>query len=167
MKLDITSLSHQEIAGLSQAFSEIGWNKPISLFEEYLAEEKEQKRSVFVAKRDGAFVGYITILWQSMHLFFQRRQIPEIKDLNVLPPQQGQGFGKALLKHAEQEVAKRASFVGLGVGLTADYGIAQRLYTTQGYLPTGEGATHHEKPLAYGDSITVDDDTILWLMKAF
>lgn len=167
MKLEITSLSHHEIAGLSLAFSQIGWNKPVSLFEHYLTEEKEKKRSVFIAKRDGAFVGYVTILWQSEHVFFQQRQIPEIKDLNVLLPQQGHGFGKALLQHAEQEVAKRAAFVGLGVGLTADYGVAQRLYITQGYFPTGEGVTHHEKPLAYGDSLSVDDDTILWLMKAF
>jgi hypothetical protein len=51
------------------------------------------------------------------------------------------------------------------VGLTADYGPAQRLYIRQGYIPNGEGATQNHQALKYGDTITVNDDTVLWMTK--
>ncbi len=42
----------------------------------------------------------------------------------------------ALMDAAEARAAERSAIVGLGVGLYADYGSAQRMYARRGYLPT-------------------------------
>ena len=59
----------------------------------------------------------------------------------------------------------RSKIAGIGVGLTKDYGAAQRLYVKCGYIPTGEGITHHDKILKYDEQIRIDDETILWFTK--
>ena len=55
--------------------------------------------------------------------------------------------------------------VGLGVGLTADYGSAQRLYIQLGYMPDGYGVHHKNRAVNYGDTVMVDDDLVLYLTK--
>ena len=57
------------------------------------------------------------------------------------------------------------STIGLGVGLYADYGAAQRLYVRLGYQPDGRGITYHEKLVVPDQLVRVDDDLILWLTK--
>lgn len=167
MTFTIVPLTFEEGVSLSHLFKLIAWEKPLSLFETYLQEQKEGKRDSFVAKLDSITVGYVTIQWQSEYPYFQQRGIPEIKDLNVLPAYQWRGFGKALLLHAEQKIQQRSSLVGIGVGLTKDYGAAQVLYIKQGYLPNGEGITFHYQTLKHGDSLRMDDEVVLWLTKDF
>lgn len=41
--------------------------------------------------------------WQSEYAPFREKQIPEIMDLNVLPPFRNQGIGSALLETAERD----------------------------------------------------------------
>jgi GNAT superfamily N-acetyltransferase len=163
--LTITLLELEDAAALSSAFQQIGWNKPVALFERYYGEQVAGERYSFVAKLPNEIVGYVTVLWISDHPFFHERNIPEIKDLNVLPQHSRNGFGRMLLEHAEKQIASRFPVAGLGVGLTQDYGPAQVLYVKQGYIPTGEGITHHQQPIHYGSHITVDDDTVLWFTK--
>ncbi|MBN9287892.1 MAG: hypothetical protein BGO43_00095 [Gammaproteobacteria bacterium 39-13] len=165
MTFTIVPLRLEDGVSLSHLFKLIGWEKPLSLFQAYLQEQQEGKRNAYVAKLDNITVGYITIQWQSEYLYFQKRGIPEIKDLNVLPAYHLQGFGKALLSYAEEKVRQRTTLVGIGVGLTKDYGAAQILYVKQGYIPNGEGITHHYQMLRYGDNVKIDDDTVLWLTK--
>lgn len=55
--------------------------------------------------------------------------------------------------------------VGIGVGLYADYGAAQRLYTSLGYAPDGRGVTYHGSLVKPGTEYLVDDHLILWLTK--
>ena len=61
--------------------------------------------------------------------------------------------------------AKRASNVGIGVGMGADYGAAQRLYVRLGYVPDGRGVTYAALPVKRGDRVVVDDDLVLYLTK--
>ena len=165
LKLTITPLSEDHAPLLSALFKQIGWDKPVSLFTQYLTEQDEGIRNAFVGKINNELVGYSTILWQSEHLYFNQRNIPEIKDLNILPQYRQQGFGKALLEYAEHQISLRSPLAGIGVGITLDYGAAQILYTKMGYVPNGEGATHHEQSLKYGENVKIDDDTVLWLIK--
>lgn len=146
-------------------FEQIGWNKPFSLFEQYVQEQQSGKRDSFVAKLGNERIGYVCVHWESEHPYFLKRKIPEIKDLNILPLHRGFGFGKKLLQYAQNHIASRSKTIGIGVGLTADYGPAQRLYIQQGYIPNGEGATQNHQALKYGDVITVNDDTVLWMTK--
>ena len=69
------------------------------------------------------------------------------------------------MDEAEQMVASRSSLVGLGVGMTADYGAAQRLYVLRGYVPDGKGLCWRNSSIKYGEKVTVDDDLILHFIK--
>ena len=55
--------------------------------------------------------------------------------------------------------------IGLGVGMTRDYGSAQRFYFHLGYVPDGNGLYHNYKAANYSDIVTVDDDSVLFLIK--
>ena len=91
--------------------------------------------------------------------------VPEISDFNVLPDFRRQGIGTALMDEAERVIAARSPVAGVGVGMTRDYGNAQRLYVRRGYAPDGNGLMTHERPVIHGESVVVDDDLVLYLTK--
>lgn len=158
-------LKQKNIPVIVASFTQIGWNKPASIFENYLLEQTDYKRCVWIAWVNDNFVGYVTLKWVSCYQFFAQNNIPEINDLNVLPEFRNQGIGSQLLALAEAEAKKKCSYVGLGVGLSADYGPAQKLYIKRGYIPDGNGITYHDALVNYGDEVRLDDDLILWLTK--
>src|SRR5258708_33600782 len=131
----IRKLEDHDISLMVTAFSQIGWNKPASLFQEYLREQQANERFVWVAFNQDEFLGYVTLKVHSEYLPFAKKNIPEIKDLNVLPACRNQGIGSALMKKAEDKASTYNTQVGIGVGLTPDYGNAQRLYVKRGYIP--------------------------------
>jgi hypothetical protein len=53
------------------------------------------------------------------------------------------------------------------VGLSADYGAAQRLYHKLGYEPDGNGVTYDRAPVTPGQKYPLDDDLALMLVKFF
>src|SRR5580700_10370596 len=55
--------------------------------------------------------------------------------------------------------------IEIGVGLYRDYGPAQKLYFQLGYAPDGNGITYRGQPTIPGQTYTLDDDLILWLVK--
>lgn len=165
--LEFRLLQQKDIPLIVAAFSKIGWDKPASLYQQYLAEQESQQRCVWVAFKERAFVGYITLKWQSKYAPFLQRGIPEIVDLNVLPKFRKQGIGSKLLDLAEAEAVKKSKIIGIGVGLYADYGDAQRLYIKRGYMPDGLGITYNYQPIKPGSTIRLDDDLVLWFTKEF
>ena len=152
----IRLLEDKDVGLISEAFAQIGWDKPVSLFEGYLSEQKAGHRLVLVAYVGDEFVGYLTIKWESSYPPFKRDHIPEIKDLNVLPQFRRRGIATALLKEAEKRVGERSSIVGIGVGMSPDYGAAQRLYAILGYIPDGRGLFLVDRHVRSGDSVSVD-----------
>jgi hypothetical protein len=70
-----------------------------------------------------------------------------------------------LMDKAENEIAKVSRVAGIGVGMTADYGAAQRMYVLRGYIPDGRGLHHRDRPLQYGEQLSVDDDLALYFTK--
>ncbi len=165
--LNICLLGSIDIPVIAAAFAELGWNKPAAQYEKYLAEQEAGQRVVLLAFWDGDFAGYVTICWQSHYPPFCEQKIPEIVDFNVLPHFRGHGVGTALMDEAERRVAQVSSLVGLGVGMTADYGAAQRLYARRGYIPDGRGLFSGSQPVQYGQPVMVDDDLVLYLAKEF
>lgn len=163
MKLELFPLEEKHIDEIVTAFTKIGWNKPKYLYEKYLNEQVQKSHTVLIAQYQGNFCGYITIKWQSEYSGFNSENIPEISDLNVLPDFRGQGIGTKLIQACEDIAKKHGhSEIGLGVGMTADYGNAQRLYVQLGYVPDGHGFHYQHKALKYGDNATVDDDLVLY-----
>lgn len=165
----IRTLIREDIAAISEAFNEIGWNKPPSLFEGYLKEQDAGERLVWVAHFKGEFAGYVTLKWQSQYPSFKAQSIPEIMDLNVLPCMRKMGIGSLLLDCAEKEALTNSQMIGIGVGLYAGvdggYGSAQRIYIKRGYIPDGKGVTYNYEPTVPGNSYLLDDDLVLWFTK--
>lgn len=165
MEIKIRRLRPEDPTIIEDAFREQGWHKPAELYERYLDEQETGLRVTLVAEADGEFVGYGNVIWQPDYPPFREQNIPEISDLNVLIRFRKQGIASRLMDRAEQAIAERSSWAGIGVGLFADYGQAQIMYVKRGYVPDGRGLYVGERQLQYGDNITVDDDLVLYLTK--
>lgn len=165
MSLSIRLLQSNDIQPIATAFQALGWNKPASLYKGYLSQQVADERVVFLAFADDEFAGYVTVLWRSHYPPFLEAGIPEVNDFNVLPPFRRQGIGSRLMDAAEQAVAQRSAIVGIGVGLYADYGSAQRMYVQRGYIPDGRGVYYGDRLVQPSESVPIDDDLVLWFTK--
>lgn len=164
-KLNLKPLTAADIPIIVSEFNQIGWNKPASQFEKYLQDQNNEIRKVWVAWLGKDFAGYITLLFHSDYFPFKEKNIPEINDLNVLPKFRKRGIGSELLTIAENEAKAFSPLVGIGVGLTPDYGNAQKIYVKRGYIPDGLGITYKHTTVDWGMQVTVDDDLVLWFIK--
>ena len=164
--LEIRSLTRADPKVISAAFSAIGWDKPTSQYERYLNEQTAGDRHVLVAELDGKFAGYATIKWQSRYAPFVEKGIPEVQDFNVLPDYRRRGIGTSLMDRAEELISERSNTAGIGVGLYPDYGNAQRLYVSRGYVPDGRGLTYKCEVLEPMEQTVNDDDLVLYFMKS-
>lgn len=164
-KITIRNMISEDCEIISKAFIAQGWNKPISLYEEYYKEQLKGERDVIIAEYNGVFAGYITIQWQSDYGYFLESGIPEIKDFNVLISYRKNGIGTKLMDEAELRISKKSNYAGLGVGLYEGYGNAQKLYVKRGYMPDGRGITYDYKSLTYGNQVVLDDDLCLMFTK--
>lgn len=158
-------ISLEDCEAISLAFTNQGWDKPVTQYKRYLALQNSGERDVIIAQVDGAFAGYLTILWTSEYGPFHQAGIPEIVDFNVLKRFQRRGIGNKLMDEAERRIAQHSPMAGIGVGLVEDYGPAQVLYVKRGYIPDGRGATYQGRPIAYHSQLTAGDDLILHLAK--
>ena len=150
---------------IAVAFNAIGWDKPFEQYRRYLQEQAAGDRTVLVARLDGDFAGYVTIVWSSAYAALRDAGIPEISDFNVLPQYRRRGIGTALMGAAEALVSERSAKAGIGVGLYPDYGPAQQLYVLRGYVPDGRGVVWRNRNAAPGESVVVDDDLALYFTR--
>ncbi len=164
-EITIRPLQAADIPEIAQAFKELGWHKPATQYEAYLEEQTRGRRSVHAAFVGGEFAGYVTVWYGTHYAPFRAEGIPEISDFNVLPKFRRRGIGSQLMDQAEAEIAQVSAAAGLGVGLTADYGAAQRMYAKRGYIPDGRGLHYRDHPAAYGETVRVDDYMVLYLTK--
>jgi len=65
----------------------------------------------------------------------------------------------------ETVFAKDCVDIGISVGLTIDFGPAQRLYCKLGYMPDGNGVTLDREFVDDGQPVTVNDDLCLMMVK--
>jgi len=161
----IRYLKQADIPEIAETFHRLGWNKPASQYERYLAEQESKLRDVYVALVENKFAGYLTICWTSTYPPFREMNIPEIVDFNVLPSYRRQRIGSALMDKAESEIARQSPLAGIAVGMDFDYGAAQRMYMLRGYVPDGRGLYYKDHYPVYGEQITIDDDTTLYFTK--
>ena len=164
--LEITPLTAADPPLIAAAFAAIGWDKPQAQYQRYLDEQTADDRPVLVARWDGAFAGYVTVVWETGYAPFREAGIPEIQDFNVLPQHRRRGIGTALMDAAETLIAQRSPVAGIGVGLYPDYGPAQRLYVLRGYVPDGRGIAWNQVQTSPGQTVQVDDDLALYFTRA-
>ena len=150
----------QEIAQAMKAHHEPGY------FERCLAEQKDGRRTLFLADDGARGLGYAQVNWQPNYLPFRRLQIPELVDLNVIPDARRQGLGEKLVESCEEAARGRGcAEMGISVGVHAGFGAAQRLYARLGYVPDGAGVTYDDAPVTPGDMRAVDDLLTLKLVR--
>lgn len=112
-------------------------------------------------------VGFGILNFKPKYSLYQKLEIPEIQDLNVVPDARQQGVATALLEAFENIARDQgAEQIGISVGLTKDYGAAQRLYAKQGYIPDGYGATYNREGVTKGQAYPMDDDLALMMVKS-
>lgn len=133
-------------------------------WDEYYKEQQSAIRTIGIIEQGSEIVGYGSLLLQSQYPYFSG--IPEIHDVWIYKEHRERGFGSRLISWLEA-LAKEKGYkeIGIGVGLYADYGSAQRLYVRLGYLPDGRGITYKYQPTVPGEPYPLDDDLILWLKK--
>jgi GNAT superfamily N-acetyltransferase len=149
------------------AFSAIGWSsKSASLFDRYLREQEDGRRDIFLAFVGADFAGYVTVNWHPSYQPLAVEGIPEIQDLNVLPKFRRRGIATRLVDQAEEVAGSRCKSVGIGVGLHPGYNAAQRMYVRRGYIPDGNGVTVRDEFVQEGQTVVMDDDVVLHLLKA-
>jgi ribosomal protein S18 acetylase RimI-like enzyme len=142
-----------------------GSNRPAGLYDRYYAEQEKGKRVVYLALYNGEFAGHVNVIWKSEYPLFAEQNIPEIGDLIVLPDLRRRGIATALVDEAEKIIFQRSPVAGIGVGMYADYGPAQRMYVLRGYVPDRLGLMYKRKPVKPGGMVKVDDDLVLYLVK--
>jgi GNAT superfamily N-acetyltransferase len=133
----------------------------------YLEEQTKRIRTVCIVAQESKIMGYGNLLLHSEYLHFRNNNTPEINDIWIYEENRKKGIATSLIAHLEQ-LARQQGYaqIGIGVGLYQDYGPAQRLYFQLGYIPDGNGITYKAQPTVPGQTYPLDDDLILWLVKA-
>jgi GNAT superfamily N-acetyltransferase len=143
------------------------WNGGFEKWDQRVVEHADGRRVVLLAVGETRILGYGSLLWSSAYAPFRERGIPEINDLVVARDYRRRGIAKQLIGALEMRVRHRGhKLIGLGVGLYADYGPAQRLYSHLGFEPDGRGITCHNLQADAGLMFKLDDDLLLWLVKS-
>jgi GNAT superfamily N-acetyltransferase len=163
--LHVRALQLSDIADIYSAFADSGWSRPDHLIERYDNEQRSGNRTTLVARVNRALAGYTTVRWHSDYLPFAATNVPEIQDLNVLPPFQRRGVGTRLMDEAEKLIFAEHPIAGIGVGLYSAYGAAQRLYVRRGYVPDGLGIAYQGNSVRPNREVIVDDDLVLYFLK--
>jgi len=159
----VRSLVVSDIDELADVFAD--WPKKRELFVRYAALTVSGTKDVVVATADAAVVGYLTIDWKSHYPAFAAAAIPEVVDFNVIATARRNGVGAHLMDEAERRIAEHSPIAGIGVGMYADYGSAQRMYVKRGYVPDGAGLIVDGIAPAPGSTIVLDDAPALMFTK--
>jgi GNAT superfamily N-acetyltransferase len=139
----IRDMSADDPVSLAVAFADM--NKMQEQFERYWQENLDEKRLTLIAEHEDRIVGYANLIWEPEYEPFRTQGIPEINDMNTVTMLRRNGIGSRMIASAEEIVRSRGKrIIGIGVGVTPDYAIAQSLYPNLGYIPDGTGV-HPDK----------------------
>jgi len=135
-------------------------------FEHCFQGQAQGARDILIVTLDGEDCGYGILNWKPRYALFKRLETPEIQDLNVLPDFRQRGAATALIKYCEDAARERGcEQIGIGVGLHAGFGPAQRLYVKLCYIPDGFGVVYDRDPVTPYELRPVDDDLNLMMVK--
>jgi GNAT superfamily N-acetyltransferase len=132
----------------------------------FLQEVQGGKRLIWAAWRGDEFMGHITLQDHSEYPPFRKAKIPEIVDVWVEPAARRNAIGRRLLRTVTRHVHKiNRLAIGLGVGVTSDYGAAHCLYASEGFVPDGTGLWAQGHQVKAGETVTMGYDTLLMWVK--
>ena len=143
-----------------------GWHSEVEYYLMRIREQAEGKCVALTAVYQGHPAGTVYVYFTANDGPFKGKNWPIIVDFSVLQKYQRKGIGNRLMDVAEQIAAQHADTVCLGVGLSREYGSAQRMYVKRGYIPDGSGVWYQDKQCVQYETVcTVDDDLVLFLLK--
>ncbi len=154
--------------GVSAAIQEVipnFFSRDRSAVEQHFVGHTEGNSSTILGYHQRELIGIVTIRWHSNYPPFRAQGIPLLQYIEIKWDRRGQGFGAALLAEAERLAATRATKLGICVGIFDAYGPAQHLYTKRGYVADGRGLCRRHKPVRQGETVQIDHDLLLWLIK--
>ena len=161
MPVEIKQTNEADIPALYALYDAIG-KKDKGYFEALF----EKDCLVLIAVQDKTAVGFGILNFEPKYNLYQKLEIPEIQDLNVIPEARNQGIATALIGSVENIASDQGSVsIGISVGLTKDYGPAQRLYCKLGYVPDGNGIAYDREGVTFGVRYLADDDLCLMMIK--
>lgn len=164
--IDIRKAAPKDIQTLYTLTSRENHVKDNDYFERCLNEVTQKKREFFVVEKDNRICGYCFYQRFPRYQPFRSLSIPEIQDIYIHPDFRQKGMASALIRHCEgQALAEGRDMIGLGVGLTSNYGKAQKLYVKMGYEPDGAGAVYERETVRSGSLYKMDDDLCLMMVK--
>ncbi|MEM8833858.1 MAG: GNAT family N-acetyltransferase [Pseudomonadota bacterium] len=162
MTYDLRQATEEDINSLAAFYSTISKKD-----EGYFAQLFEKDCVVLIAKQKSKMLAFGVLNFEPKYSVYQRLEIPEIQDLNVHPEYRQQGIATAMIEAFEQMTRDQGiEMIGISVGLTKEYGPAQRLYFKLGYISDGNGVTYDREFVAHGQSKPVDDDLCLMMVKS-
>lgn len=165
--INIRTACSGDMPALEAVAGAVSSHKEDGYFERCLAEQEDGKRAVLVGLYAGQIAGFGMLNWNPGYVPFRRMGIPEIQDLNTNPAFRRRGVAGAIISACEDLAREKGcDQVGIGVGLYAGYGTAQRLYVRRGYVPDGAGVVYDRLPVRPGEIRPVDDDLNLMMIKA-
>jgi len=164
--IQIRRLAEEDTEMIYRVFCEHEINKPLSYLIRCWEENATGVRTTLLAFYKEQFAGSLHLLDHSGYPYFADNGIPEINDFNVISPLRRLGIGSELMEAAERLAFESRHIVGIGVGLYASYGSAQRLYARRGFIPDGRGIMYRQQPAAPGELARVDDDLNLYFTKS-
>jgi len=165
MTISVRLLEAKEIPLITGAPSFLNFNASEAYFKSLLDVQEKDDRVVIVAFSGNIVAGFVTIKWHSDYPPFAEKGIPEINDLRVLAEYRRRGIATALMDEVERRIFERWSVAGLAVGLYADYGPAQQMYSRRGYAFDGRGLISNNEQVKPGTHVFVDDDLVIYLTK--
>lgn len=153
--------SVDDIGALKDFYIKID-NVPRDYFEQVF----EKNCVLILAEDKNIIVGFAMLNFEPKYWLYQKLHAPEIQDVNVLSDYRQQGIATAMIEQLEQAAQdKQHDHIGISVGLTKDFGSAQRLYYKLGYEPDGYGATYDREALEQGKSYIANAEFALMMIK--
>ncbi len=165
MKIRIAT--HEDILALDAFVLRMKAAKVVEYFALQMEAQAAGKRAVLLAEEEGELVGYCVLNWHPKYAFFKTMGFPEIQDLNVVSSHRKKGYASAMIARCEEMAAEKGcTHMGIGVGMDASFGAAQRLYVKLGYIPDGHGITYDRAQVAAGEFRPIDNELCLMMVKA-
>ena len=166
LDLTIRDMEESDAQIFDDEYTAQGWQTEREYYLMRIREAAEGKCVALTAEYQGHPAGSLYLYFNAPEGSFKDKGWPEIVDFNVLKKYQRKGIGNHLMDVAEQIAAQHADTVCLGVGLSREYGTAQRMYVKRGYVPDGSGVWYQGKQCVQYETVcTVDDDLVLSLSK--
>jgi GNAT superfamily N-acetyltransferase len=166
MQLTIRQCEIGDISTLNQFVKNVSHPIENKYFETAFAEQNQQKRLMLLAFVDDVVQGYAHLNFNPLYAPFSRLAIPEIQDLYISPDCRCQGLGEQVILACERAAKNQgAEHIGIGVGISGDFGAAQRLYSRLGYQPDGAGVVFDRQKVQSGDIRPIDDRLCMMLVK--